>query len=360
MDPRHTLASAICGHALPARLSEDEVDAWRRLAQEEGVTALLADRLVGVAPDESEGGVRAELASQGRRLAMMELGQHAALVAVLDRLRAAAIPVLVLKAAALRCWLYPQPHLRESSDIDLLFATREAAMAAVAALQAMGYAAPYPPGRFAHEVLCRHAGKRVDLDLHWGLSRNPAMDALPAFHALHARAQPLPGLGPEALGLGPVDALLHACVHRASNLETGQGDRLKWLYDTHLIAARLDGDGWEAFVAACRTARVCGIAADALEVASALFGTGLPRSAMARLREGVPHDALDARRLQDWAYLQRRSLRALPGWSARAAWLWERAFPDTGYMRELYGRDLSRAGLLRTRLSRLLGRLGQT
>jgi hypothetical protein len=34
-------------------------------------------------------------------------------------------------------------------------------------------------------------------------------------------------------------------------------------------------------------------------------------------------------------------------------------FPQTGYMRELYGRDLSRAGLKWCRLQRLFGRLRQ-
>ena len=37
-----------------------------------------------------------------------------------------------------------------------------------------------------------------------------------------------------AWGLGAAHALLHACVHRASNLSAGLGDRLKWLYDLHL------------------------------------------------------------------------------------------------------------------------------
>jgi hypothetical protein len=67
-----------------------------------------------------------------RDLARMELGHYAVLVAVHARLHASGIPVLVLKGTALRSWLHPQPYLRESSDIDQLFASREAAMCAVA------------------------------------------------------------------------------------------------------------------------------------------------------------------------------------------------------------------------------------
>ncbi len=355
---RQRLARLIAGDSREERgpSVEPDRDALVIAAEAEGVTALLAGSLLRAGWHARE--LPGNLFERARELAKMELGQHAALVAVLARLHAAGIPVLVLKGTALRCWLYPEPHLRESSDLDLLFATREQAMAAVAALQPMGYAAPYSPGRFAHEILCRHALNRVDLDLHWGLSRNPAMAFLPGFEALRSRAQSLPALGSAAMGLGQVDALLHACVHRASNLEGGLGDRLKWLFDVHLLASRFDAGGWDEFVVACRAARVSGIARDALEATSTLFSTVLSSAAMEQLQAGIADDAVDARRLQDWGYLQRQSLRALPDLPTRVAWLWDRVFPTSGYMRELYGRDLSRAGLLWSRFGRLFGRMG--
>ena len=325
------------------------------VAESEGVTSLFAESVLRRDPVEQE--LQRMLAARERRLAKMELGQHTALIAVLARLRVERIPVLVLKGAALRCWLYPKPHLRESSDLDLLFASREGAMAAVAALQPLGYATPYLPGRFAHEIMCRHAVNRVDLDLHWGLSRSPAMAFLPGFESLYGRAQPLPALGPGALGLGAVDALLHACVHRASNLEGGLGDRLKWLYDVHLLTARLDAGAWDAFVADCRWARVSGIAGDALDASSATFGSVLSSVVMETLQAGATDDVVDARRLQDWIYMQRQSLRSLPDWSARGAWLWGRMFPPFGHMRELYGCDLTPVDLLHCRLRGLFGRL---
>ena len=112
-------------------------------------------------------------------------------------------------------------------------------------------------------------------------------------------------------------------------------------------------------MAACRSTRVCGIASDALQASSGLFGTTLSRTAMEALQAGVPNDALDAHRLQDWAYLQRQSLRALPGWKARAAWLWDRAFPPYpgDSTRESYGPRPVADELRWCRLRRLLGRL---
>ena len=65
---------------------------------------------------------------------------------------------------------------------------------------------------------------------------------------LLARALPLPALGPHARGPGDVDALLIACMHRAThrhNPYTVNGedhhdpDRLIWLTDIDLLARRL-------------------------------------------------------------------------------------------------------------------------
>jgi len=353
---RRRRAAVIAG--IPAgageQLAATEPEALIASARAEGVTALLADRLLRVewaSPD-----LQAALMERTRDLAKMELRQRAVLVAVLARLHAAGIPVLGLRGSAFLGWLFPEAYLGGLSAFDLRFQIRRKGAGAAAALQPLGYAVPFPPGRFAHEVLCRQAGQRVELDLHWGLSGNPAMAFLPGFQTLRNAARPLPDSGCGAMGLGHVDSLLHACVHRASNLETGLGDRLKWLYDVHLLAAGLDHDGWEAFVAACVRARVCGIARDALEASANLFGTALSGATMDALQVGIPQDALDARRLQDWGYLQRQSLRAL-GWTKGLAWLWGSAFPSAAYMRELYGLDLSRAGLLRYRLRRLLTRL---
>lgn len=355
MDLRQQLAAVLAGREGATCPTDADADAWFALACEQAVAGLLADRLAHVKTVPV--GLRDALTSEARQLAMMELGQHTALAGVLAILHAAAIPVLVLKGTALRCWLYPQPHLRESSDIDLLFASRADAMAAVGALESLGYAAAFPPDRFAHEVLCRNRASRVDLDLHWALTGHPALRDLPDFTRLMADSIALPGLLPYARGLGPADALLHACVHRASNLEIGAGDRLKWLYDIHLLAGVLDDDGWRQVVRICGDAKMSGMALMALDASMKDFGTVIPRTVMDDLRAAMAGDALDASRLQDWRHIQWMRLQSLPDWRARADWLWMRAFPSSGYMRELYGRDASRAGLLGRRLLRLLGRV---
>lgn len=353
-DLRSTLAAVLSGTASPLAVLRFPIEQLAAACHAEGVATLIAQRVehTGNAPE-----MVAALAQQRRRgQAASDLGQRAELRRVLATLGQAGIPVLLLKGHALGQWLYPEPHLRECSDIDLLFADRRQAEQAARAVQPLGYAVLYRPSRFAHEFPCRRDGWQIDLDLHWALAEAPALDRLPGFDALHASAIALPGLGLSAIGLSPVHALLHACVHRASNLGAGLGDRLKWLYDIHLLAMRFDSTEWDCFVDACRDARICGLAWSGLHAAQALFATGLPVAVSERLGRDAGADALDASRLADWRYLQRRNLQALDGFAAKACWLGNRVFPANGYLRELYGSEQGWIGLMWQRLLRLVAR----
>lgn len=359
LDDRATLARWMLGQWIRP---VDPVQAQERaqelmgLAWGEGVAALVGYGLDGQAgvPE----ALRRPLLDLCRDRAMTALVRRGRLGGVLRALRAADIPVLVLKGAALAKWLYPKPYLRETSDVDLLFASRSDAMRAAVALQPLGFAVPAPPTRFRHGVSSPSADGQMDLDLHWALSDWPLLAGLPDFDALLADSVPLPGLEAGAHGLGAPHALLHACVHRASNLSAGLGDRLKWLYDLHLLAARLDMDGaWPRFVECCQESRAGGICAEGLAASAAHFGTVVPMAAMQALEAMRAHEPLDARRLADWRYVQRCNFRAMSGWRVRLAWLRHRLLPSDTHLRELYGAELSRSALLRERLRRAWARL---
>ena len=359
---RATLARWMLGHwntDTDGQLAEAALDTLMAQAWDEGVTVLVC-RLLAEVPTLS-GVRRAACHDWLREQAAAELGRRMRLRAVLVQLQQAGIEALVLKGAALAQWLYPAPYLRESSDVDLLLANREQALAAVAALASLGYAMPFTPTRFRHELSCGSADGRLDLDLHWALSDWPALERLPDYPALAADAVALPGLAPGARGLDAAHALLHACVHRASNLAANLGDRLKWLYDLHLLAQALDrDDGWPRLLALSRQAQVCGIVTEGLAASAALFGTTVPEEvhrALAVARVGEP---LDASRLQDWGYIQRRNFKALPGWGARLAWLGERLLPPADHLRALYGQEHSWPQLLWLRLRRGVTRVGGT
>ncbi len=61
---------------------------------------------------------------------------------VLAALAGAGLPVLLLKGAALAYTLYPEPHLRERCDTDLLLPSRDEAERAWRVLQTLGYQRP--------------------------------------------------------------------------------------------------------------------------------------------------------------------------------------------------------------------------
>ena len=145
---------------------------------------------------------------------------------------------------------------------------------------------------------------------------------------------------------------------RGACLVVGAGDGLKWLYDLHLLMQALDAAQWRDFEDACRDARICGVALSAMDAATSAFGTPLPEDVRKALSASAGRDVVDAGRLQDWRHQQWQSLRALPDWRARLGWMHARGFPSLGYMRELYGRDLDWADLMKARLLRLFGRAG--
>lgn len=356
---RRLLARWMLGHwddDAAGLLDAAGLEAMKEQAWHEGVAVLVGDRLArNPAVPEA---IRRIGLDWARGQAAGELGRRARLRALLACVEQAGIDALLLKGAALAEWLYPAPYLREFSDVDLLFASRDHALRAAEALKTLGYAMPYRPGRFRHELACHGADGVLDLDLHWALSDWPALERLPDFARLHAAAAPLPGLAARVCGLDASDAFLHACVHRASNLVSGLGDRLKWLYDLHLLAAALSSSdaGWQRLVDVAASARVAGIGLDGLRASMATFNTRPPPWALVALAEASNGDAIDPTRLDDWRYVQRSNFMAL-GWRDRIAWLRERLFPPVAHLRALYGERHGMAGLWWQRLKRAGKRL---
>lgn len=352
---RAALASIISNPTWQQIDSEGRIDDWLALAKAEGVVALTSQALCR---DAAADALRAQFAAAAHELAATHLLLESECRRVVEILHAAGIPVLVLKGTALGRWLYPAAYLRECSDIDLLFPSRAHAEQAAAALTAIGYGAVFTPGGMAHEFLCRREapGKRVDLDLHWRLANMPLLRDLISFAELQAASIPLL-LAPGARGLGPVHAFAHACIHRAENVCAKLGDRLKWLYDLHLLAGRFTAAEWQSLLRLCVGHGLCGICVEGIDASAAMFDTCVPPATLAALRAGRAGETLDASRLADWNYMQRCNLAALPSLRARVSWLWQRAFPSSAYLRELYGGDAGVVTLWRERIGRAIGRL---
>lgn len=357
-NPRTALAGILSGRAAawpsaPAISAE----AWLDAAAGEGVVALVDWRLRGGLAGTPRA-VHEAFADAARGEVARLMVRQAEARKVLARLAEAGLPVLLLKGSALAYWAYPEPHLRHCSDVDLLLASREQALAAAEALADEGYRVTQSFGTAAtREFICRRdlaGGRAVELDIHWALSSAPVFADRLAFDEMQAQAMPLPALAAHARGLGPVHAMVNACMHRASDLSNGGGEKLKWLYDLHLLANGMDDAQWLALAALARARGLAGLCADALLEAANLFDSPLPAAAMAALAEASVQEPLDAGRLREWGYFQRQNLRALPDWRSRLRWIWQRLMPTADYRAEA---GVEGVGLVRHRFGRALRHL---
>ena len=260
---------------------------------------------------------------------------------VLGLMAEAGIFGLLLKGSALAYWAYPQPHLRACGDVDLLLPSREAAEQLSKRLTTSGYDRSQTSGELvAYELLCRRPVSdnwQVEIDIHWRLANSPLFANLFTFDELLAGSIALPNLAPNARGLGPVHALMHACVHRALNLSIGVGDKLKWQYDLELVRANFTPADWRRLVDISIRKGLAGVVLDAIENAARTFESQLPQEWTTALASAELTEILDARRLSDWHYMQRMTFKSLPTVFLKMRWLWQRLFPSLDYLRYLYG-----------------------
>ena len=267
---------------------------------------------------------------------------------------------LLLKGSALAHWAYPSPHLRACSDVDILVPSREVAERLAQELTRRSYQRAHTSGELvAFELMCTRQvtpNWAVEVDVHWRLVNSALFADRFSFDELMAASVAIPSLGPNARGLGPVHASLHAAMHRSRNLTNGVGDRLKWLYDFVVLDKHLGPDDWAQLVGLARERHLAGVMLSALEATSSMFSTVFPEGVLVELREAAKREPLDAGRLDDWAYMQAQTMRALPGWGPKLRWLWQRVFPSRDYMTYLYGDQGGYAGLMRERVKRALGK----
>ena len=286
-----------------------------------------------------------------RARGMRRSAEVARIQQVLD---AAGIPALWLKGAALAHWLYPQPFLRDVADVDLLVRDHATALRVAALLLPHGYTLPNPHiagDLVVHELLAVSERARLELDLHWDLSNAALFAHRLEWDELQADAMALPALAAGARGLGPVHALLHACMHRAANALVGQQDRLRWLYDIHLLATGFDADDWARTLAAAGRAGLADVVCAGLRASQAAFATALPAQVMARLDGQARREPVRSGRLGSWTYVQTATLRVLPR-GQRLRWLRQLLVPDLAHLQVRYGAD--GAGHLRLFGRRLL------
>jgi hypothetical protein len=367
MTRMHDELRRICAHVLsgrefdPALLLDSRcLNELVEMAEFEGVLPLLDSRLrQSPCWDALPSEFREALVDGARAAAMQEMFRAHELRRISAELKRHDLSALALKGNALGLWLYPKRYLRVTSDIDLLFTSREEVNRAAEALTELGYVPEPDSGRSHFERKCKmtvDGSIRSELDLHSRLLNSPVYADLFGFDALLASAITLPGLEEDVKGLGPDHALAHACLNRALDMQTGAPDALKLLYDVHLLTELMDHHAWDLFTVIARSKGICGVCLRTFEDTVAALQSPIPIAVIDELRTIAKDESLDWRRLDDWRYMQWQNLKALPDIRARLHWLWDRLFPTNTQLRELHG-DGDSLQLMGRRLLRGIGRL---
>ena len=338
---------------------EDITDA----ANAEGVIALLnerintADRSSGIPPHFQE-----HIAELARKKSQQSLMREAECRRILSRLQQSGIKVLLLKGSALAYWAYPSAHLRDCSDIDLLFSSYEETQRAIAVLQSMRYSlrdTALAGDLVSFEQTCvrdSSLGAGLEIDLHWKLSSSPLFAYQFNFDELNSNAIALPKLGDYARGLSPMHAFFNACMHRVQNMADGTENVLKWLYDLHLLSSQFTPADWQALSDLAIERRLSGICWDGLQAVSREFNTPIPGAILDTLLNAAKHEHMQVTKMHGWFYIQRMSFMAFPRIALSMRWLRQRLLPSTAYLQARYARK-NMVGILFRRIKAGLRRL---
>lgn len=331
-----------------ARLSPAEGEALVARAVDQAVVGLVYQNLRALPQ-----GTVAEAVLTPLRAASFNLALVRELKAILATLNRAAIPVIVLKGAYLAQAVYPQLHLRQMGDMDLLV-PKDRVLEAYAIIEDLGYGSLYgtvtlgPFEEGHHLTPLRKAPGLPLVELHWTLCD---ADEAAGFNLaeLWQRAQPITLAGEPALALAPEDLILHLCHHAAYHHQFDMG--LRGLMDISRVVDRFGAQlDWGALQ---RTAEAWGWQRGVyltLALADGIFGLPLPAPIAQAIQAVVPHpgfvaqtqalllqpkadhQALTARLNQEAAY---RALGLTP--IQRLGRSLQRTFPSPQHMAEIYG-----------------------
>jgi len=287
------------------------------------------DRLVAWRTGQVDGEVRAA--------ALLDEVQVRELNHVLAALEGSGADPLVFKGAALAHTHYEASWLRPRLDADLLIPEAQK-RAVFETLAGLGYArTPLVDGPL---VMAQAAFVRTDdlgedhtIDVHWRVANPHVFADVLTYDDLASRAATLDVRGQVLRVPTPVDALMLACVHRAAHHNLS--GELLWLYDIHLLAARLAPAEWRVFIARAAHDGLRALCAEALDSADACFGTPVPAEAARPPSDVIERSAAYLRK--DLRPIDRLAidLSALPR-GAGMRLLRQHLLPSPGFMRERY------------------------
>jgi hypothetical protein len=264
------------------------------------------------------------------------------LTAVLDALAEAQVPALLTKGTALAYSVYPAPALRRRNDTDLIVPRHDVDRAA-AVLRALGYRRrnSLAGTRVSHQAMFRKTdGHEIvhELDVHWKISNRPLFEDTLTWTDLAGDAVAVPALGDHARAIGPVHSLILACLHPVAHHGDLPAQRLRWLYDIHLLAGRMTAADFERWLALAHARRICAICLRGVEQARLRFDTSVPSWLTEALRSASAEASAWYLTRGPWRGDVRLSdLLTTPGIRQKLQLVRETVLPDHAYMRNAYG-----------------------
>lgn len=229
--------------------------------------------------------------------ALWESGHQIAINQALEALSANAVVPLLFKGTALAYSLYSEPYLRSRSDTDMLVEPQLFDKAG-RALEEAGFAADSRvPGSMVsyqqgYSRMMWATGPHI-IDLHRRINNSQLIAMLFTYDELHEASVPVARLSANARAIGPVHALMIACLHPATHRRNPYyvdssaffgSRRLIWYYDIHLLASHLTPADWSSLQAIAAEKGMGRICADGLDISRQLFGTFCPDHIAADLR----------------------------------------------------------------------------
>lgn len=252
------------------------------------------------------------------------------------------IELIWLKGVALSNWLYSRQGLREFDDIDLLCKDRAAAKALGHALEKIGYRTDlnFIQGEICvYEYSAFSPNGRGVCDIHWQLINNALFAKRLSWTEMFEDSVALPELGQRAYRLSAAHALLHACMHWATNQVSQKENRLCWLYDLYRFCSTLTSDDWNNFLDLAISRRLAGVCYAALHSASSVFSFSIPDQVAIGLETCARKEKIKNQALRTWIGFQYANLVEIDDWKMRKQWICEKFIGNRAYLKNQYGAD---------------------